>query len=315
MADRRNPVVRVLLIALSLLCLIVSLIKIWPSDRYLQLALVSYIPSPFLFAVSLALIFTAKRFRELGKFCVIFTLISLVIALSLIIYENRPLFHFSGKIVREGPVVRVMHWNVWQNRRGVESLAIEINKQQPQVICLNEARSRVTHTIPQYSSYLRGTWYDCQDGNLVVLSRSPIQKLKALRDFGTQWLHVSIQSEHPFTLLLVDLRSTFTLFRRESLEHLLSHKKDWNPPPDLILGDFNTPVESFSVQSTLGSFYKDCYQIAGSGIGYTWPSFMPMMRIDLILARDPQSILRHHIGFTTLSDHRWQWVDFEKATE
>ncbi len=278
-------------------------------DRYPWYALVSYDPSLLLFSAGV-LSYLISRWNHF-RLKSILSVLLMSLSLFQLGRDNSRLLRFSEKLNQRQDTVRILHWNVWQNRMGVEKIAAEIMKQQPQVICLNEARSGIESGIPKYPEYLGGNWYELSDQNLIILSRSPVKKLKVLRCGGVRSLHVSIQGELPFTLLLVDVRSDIRYFRREAMEHLWSHLEDWNPTPDLILGDFNTPVDSFSVQSTLGLMYTDAYRIAGNGVAYTWPSWVPSMRIDLILARTPESVLEHHIGFTTLSDHRWQWVDYQ----
>lgn len=308
MADRRG-LFRYLLLPLILTCLVTALGKFWPSDRYFWFALVSYVPPLLLLGAGVLCYWISRRNHlRLDSFL---SVLLMSLALFQLGRDNNRLFRSSKTLNQNHEVIRVMHWNVWQNRMGMGRIVAQIAEQQPQVICLNEARTGIDSGIPRYSKILGGEWYELSDQNLIILSRRPVKKLKVLRCEGVRSLHVSIQAEHPFTLLLVDVRSNINFFRRGALEHLWSHKKDWNPPPDLILGDFNTPVDSFSVQSTLGSMYTDAYRIAGNGVAYTWPSWVPIMRIDLILARTPDSVLRHHIGFTTLSDHRWQWVDYQ----
>jgi endonuclease/exonuclease/phosphatase family metal-dependent hydrolase len=126
---------------------------------------------------------------------------------------------------------------------------------------------------------------------------------------GMQGLRVVVQADKPIYLLLVDVRSSPLFFRRNILEALAQNLKSWDPPPDIVTGDFNTPSGSFSLEA-IEKEYFETYSIAGSGLAYTWVSWIPFMKIDFIFARNPASIAQYHDGYTILSDHRWQWIDY-----
>lgn len=190
-------------------------------------------------------------------------------------------------------------------------MAKEIKQQRPDIICLNEPRLKGSSQLPPYSRLIGGAWHQVEGGNLLVLSKDPLVKLDRFGKLGIQGLGVMILSEKPFTILLVDVRSTPSLYRKSVLEELTYNMGKWDSPPDLVVGDFNTPAGSFSVQNTIEKHYTDSYEIAGTGLAYTWLSWMPFMKIDFIFARNPKLVLRHRTGYTVLSDHRWQWIDYQ----
>lgn len=194
---------------------------------------------------------------------------------------------------------------------GPENVAREIHEQQPDIICLNEPRLKGKFVMPPYSRLIPGSWHQITRQNLIVLSKYPAVELKGFWWHGMQTVRVKVLNDKPFTLLLVDMRSSPLLFRESVLEELCSDMEEWDSLPDLVVGDFNTPADSFSFQNTIEKRYTDSYKIAGSGLAYTWMSWFPFMKIDFIFARNPKSVLRHRTGFTVRSDHRWQWIDYQ----
>lgn len=72
--------------------------------------------------------------------------------------------------------------------------------------------------------------------------------------------------------------------------------------PTLIVGDSNLPLRSAARARYLGDF-QDGFAEAGLGLGYTYPSRLRLMRIDLLLANDQLSFERVEVGTGRGSDH------------
>jgi endonuclease/exonuclease/phosphatase family metal-dependent hydrolase len=209
--------------------------------------------------------------------------------------------------------LRIFQWNVWGSRHGVSRIAAVVAGQKPDVICLNEPKySRREIEFPDYTKYLGGKWYQSGERNVLLLSRFPIRQIQTLHDLGSDGLFFSLETEPPLSLFVVDVAANTEVFRRKVFEFFRKDLQQKSVFPEIILGDLNTPVQSFSIQSTLGEWYKDSYEIAGAGLGYTWPVWIPMMRIDSILVRHPDRVLRHQSGSSFLSDHLWEWIDYRK---
>jgi len=296
------------LLALTIFFFVTALTKIWPSDRYPGIALLSYVPSPILFAVGGLLVLFQKRGLKAGR---VLALILVVVSAFFIARENKHLFRSTKEIAGTSHTkIRILHWNVWQGTMGPEKIAKEMQEQHPDVICLNEPRLDVTWQMPPYAKLMGNSWYEASHANLLILSRFPIQKLEGFGWVGIQGMRVMIQSSKPLYILLIDVRSSPLLFRTTILKALARNLKSWDPPPDIVTGDFNTPKGSYSFES-LEKEYGEGYNIAGSGLAYTWVSWIPFMKIDFIFARNPSSILKYQDGYTILSDHRWQWMDYQ----
>jgi vancomycin resistance protein VanJ len=71
----------------------------------------------------------------------------------------------------------------------------------------------------------------------------------------------------------------------------------------VILGDTNLPTLSPARHKYLGH-YQDGFARAGNGFGYTFPSKLPWMRIDLVLANEQLRFTHFEVGKGRASDHR-----------
>ena len=78
--------------------------------------------------------------------------------------------------------------------------------------------------------------------------------------------------------------------------------------PLLVLGDFNTPVESRIFQEHWGDF-DDAFSVAGTGFGYTKYNGWIRARIDHVLAGEGWRVDRARVGRDAYSDHRPLIVD------
>lgn len=107
-------------------------------------------------------------------------------------------------------------------------------------------------------------------------------------------------SLEPLTVWVVDLPSAPALWRKESMELARSAVASWQGPvfaaspegkwvsdpdagafpnADLIVGDFNTPRGSASLELLVGS-RSNAQTTAGRGFGYTWPRKRSIFAID-----------------------------------
>jgi endonuclease/exonuclease/phosphatase family metal-dependent hydrolase len=152
-------------------------------------------------------------------------------------------------------------------------------------------------------------WHSWTESFMAILSRHPLTPTGVLSGNGYEGLLARIGSDPPITVLLLDVSPQITSSRRKVFSEIRLNLSKLTPPPDLIAGDFNTPQLSFSLTQMREMGYTDSYSDAGSGISYTWPSFLPLTRIDFVLVKKGRNVSEHQIGFSSLSDHAWQRVD------
>jgi endonuclease/exonuclease/phosphatase (EEP) superfamily protein YafD len=95
---------------------------------------------------------------------------------------------------------------------------------------------------------------------------------------------------------------------RDIESHLARAWVDSGTGPLLVLGDFNTPVESRIFGSHWGDL-ADAFSVAGSGFGMTKYNGWIRARIDHVLAGPEWHVDRARVGRDAFSDHRPLIVD------
>lgn len=96
---------------------------------------------------------------------------------------------------------------------------------------------------------------------------------------------------------------------RRSIKHRASQvdkiftEMDNSPVPSIICGDFNDPPLSYTYHKTMRG-HKDCFREAGSGIGASYPSTLPTVRLDYILIPREMQATGYDCPAVKYSDHR-----------
>jgi vancomycin resistance protein VanJ len=81
--------------------------------------------------------------------------------------------------------------------------------------------------------------------------------------------------------------------------------------PVVIAGDFNLHNLSPAFRRTF-SAYTDAFQAAGWGLGYTYPSKNPWLRLDHVLVNSALRVTSVSVGCRGLSDHRCIVAEIQK---
>jgi hypothetical protein len=302
-------------LAFSVLCFgwIVTLVRIWPSDRWPLIAVLAYIPSLLVLLIGLLCLIWIKFINQpnrrpiwlyLNWLLIIFTFL-------LVAADNRQFFRSPNSPV-SGKNFRILHWNVWGSRNGYKPIATELRRHHPDLICLSEPILHPSEEdYPPYEYLLGDKWHTLGEGNMLILSKAPLKRIGSFRDDTIKGMFVETSTGASFKTLFLDVDPDLRHFRREVF-HILSRllaEKAWQP--DVILGDLNTPALAFSLYETFLRDYNDTYFSAGSGIGYTWPTWFPMVRIDLIYVRHGRPVFRYEAFSSSLSDHRMHLIDID----
>lgn len=123
----------------------------------------------------------------------------------------------------------------------------------------------------------------------------------------------------PITVWFVDLPSHPRLDRARLIRYV-KNRIDWlvsNPKlpefepfakPDLIVGDFNTPRGSASLDALCGEL-ENAFDDAGRGSDFTWPRRFPLYHIDQIFLRRPLRAVAYDVRDPGISGHRMQLIE------
>lgn len=200
-----------------------------------------------------------------------------------------------------GQTLKVATWNVGGERRRGPEIRRLLESEQPDVLVLQECRRRYVE---------QPGWHQHYEGRMCLLSRFPILDVAA-RDRKDMWEregHGAILRYGLDTPVgRVDLTHIHLETPREGLEAIMRSgpggiatlkakneqremearlARSWAAeapgPLTLVVGDFNTPVESHLFRENWGGF-RDCHATAGWGFGFTKRTRRIGVRIDHVL--------------------------------
>jgi endonuclease/exonuclease/phosphatase family metal-dependent hydrolase len=239
---------------------------------------------------------------------------------------NVPLLSVFGSNLRPGEKrVRVMTLNIAYGSRGVEGILEEIERQKPDVLCLQEAREfhQYHDIIPRLLQSLRG-WHVARGAEVVTMSRFPIvaqRNYPMPRPSGRTLLETTLNVEGRRLLVFnthfstvrpgpYKTNSRYQVLRyggsaemRQVQADILLNAAGTRRTPSVVMGDFNNPPRGL-VYEKLSERWVDAFRGAGWGFGYTFRSDLPLLRIDYIWAGDGIRVLKCGTPNVRVSDHR-----------
>lgn len=244
-------------------------------------------------------------------------------------------FHVGG--AGKPYTVRLLTCNVNQSGFRPERLAELVEREQPDIVCLQE----VPGHPPPPLLWPRG-WHVMHRDELLVASRFPVAERDRLPMPYVPGKLAAIRYTVELPGGPVDLFNLHLLSPRQGLEAVLDRKQgidlskvpklqtilrlradesrlvsDWIaqfPGPKIIAGDFNMPVESRIFRQSW-SWLTNAFSKVGFGFGFTKfteeQGWSYGARIDHVLYSPPWRSVRAWVGPDIGSDHRPLLVDFE----
>jgi endonuclease/exonuclease/phosphatase (EEP) superfamily protein YafD len=224
----------------------------------------------------------------------------------------RPFYVDRAHVSNDGPVVRVMTYNIWARNREYDEIISYLRKSSPDIVVLVEVDERWRAPLetlapewPHRRMILKGG-----HSGIAILSRLPLDELKIefLSDGipfvfaratinGTPVSIFGIHLERPISARGTEHQS------RQMAE--LTARLRQEPPTRLVLGDFNSTTWSAAFcEFALETGLRDSR--IGFGIQPTWPAFLPAafrIPIDHCLVTPDVEITRREIGPNVGSDH------------
>ena len=201
--------------------------------------------------------------------------------------------------------VRVMYWNVARGISGWDAVIARIEHEQPDLVALGETayptgefRAMWRERLPQYDISFLGAGMVCLVRGTSTRSEIPrISKYSQVRQ-----IDVAIDGSE-LRCLIVDVYAHPLYDRRTVLAEIARIADESSGRPMLVLGDFNTPVDSVHFHDLRRSLVNT-FEHAGSGYIATWPAFAPILSLDQIWANRHVEIVNCRHGRTSVSDHR-----------
>ena len=221
-----------------------------------------------------------------------------------------------------GYPVRVMTLNLHHLSAGTGAVMALIEREQPDVLCLQEVNVSHTDPVERVARRLPG-WQVARTHEVAVFSRFPIRErhVHPVPDTGRALLETIFEIEGKrFAVLNIHMstsstpRSLFTpgtsrrahlrlsaAIRSQQVRQMLEIAER-SSYPMLIAGDFNTPPRGILYRRLRGRF-TDVFAQRGWGTGYTFPTRLPVMRIDFIFADNGFTVLKCRRSALKASDH------------
>ncbi|MBI3948065.1 MAG: endonuclease/exonuclease/phosphatase family protein [Armatimonadetes bacterium] len=225
-----------------------------------------------------------------------------------------------------GPRLRVMTYNIHHAPRGAERTAAAIRREEPDVVCAQEAEGfrGVTDPMPELERLLAG-WHSYRVGELALFSRHPFTARRAHQLATGPRRHLLIATievaGRRLTIINVHLNTaarprsllrrqgaTAPEYLRESTEvrsrqvEELLEVAGAIPGPVVLAGDFNTPPRG-RLYHRLAARFTDAFAAAGWGLGHTFRADLPVLRIDYVWAGPGVRALACRVPATGASDH------------
>lgn len=211
-----------------------------------------------------------------------------------------------------GARLKVLYWNMAYHRLPSEDLDQLIAKHQPDIVGLGEVGLRsgdpnplVRNLPPGYTAVRpeHGTAFIVRGATQV----KRVKKLKGRSKFVELDATVDGRVWH---LVLVDGDADPLLSREELLETVL---KTSTLPGTLVMGDFNTPLESVWFDRWSAAGLHHASEGARHGFRETWPRHWPVLTIDhLWCTQETQPMLFERVKLPS-SDHLAVMAVFERA--
>lgn len=255
-------------------------------------------PLPILaiFSLILGLIWLLSKRIRAAKFYFIFT-IACLIAWS---YES---FSLNSRAPTPSNL-KLFFWNAARNKKAGE-IADYVNRFNADVIGIVEAgtktkkaRNLLKNAFPSYN-------VEILTGEMAFITRGEILA-KESGSLGRRGrfnlLKVALNGEQ-FHVLLVDIDGDPLRSRAPAFEPLAKMIRAYSQANLIVMGDFNTPLDSFLFDS-FRQYLTHAFESGGNGFAETWPMPLPVLAIDHIWVSKKIKVVNCNLNWSRLSDHR-----------
>ena len=230
----------------------------------------------------------------------------------------------------QGQAVNLLTCNVQGGEGGWDRFRQLLYCERPDIVALQEVSGELESPFPE-------DWHVVREGQLLIASPHPIRDMRTWyrREPPAEWppllalyaivdcpgrstavCNIHLTSPHHGITETLDRHTGVSIDRSKNLTRLNELRQQESeslsawigelPQVDILLGDFNLPVES-RIYNQSWSDYRNAFSHAGFGVGYTrWVrihNFEYGARIDHILTSDNWKTAQSYIGRHIGSDH------------
>ena len=201
--------------------------------------------------------------------------------------------------------LRVVLWNVARPVTHFPKLAGILRELNADYIAIAEAEPQRGWDPSRWREAFPEHHVEMLPGNMICLVRGTVIERKSGRLApGSHYAHLRLemrQSEMNF--IQVDLNASPGKSRRLALATLSALVAKHSSKPLVVLGDFNTPRQSFHLDA-FRHHLTHAFEAAGHGFAETWPMPVPVLGLDQIWTSRTLRTSRCTHGGKLHSDHR-----------
>lgn len=308
---------------------VVALLLVWAverfiGERYWLAMLLTYAPQHPLGIPAALLLLWAILSRD--SWAVAANILSLLLfAFSLLGFQvPRPALALAS--ARDG-TVRVMTYNIHHAPQGARTIVWVVERNRADIVCTQETDISYPDPDPMPAlKQLLHDWHVYHVGELAIFSRFPFSDCRAVPMPGgpRRVFLVATVSVHgqPLTVFNVHLNTAArprSLLRRQGasvaeylresahvraqqVERVLETAEGITGPR-VIAGDFNTPPRG-RLYHRLAARFTDAFARAGWGLGHTFRTDLPILRIDYVWTSPDVRAIQCWVPRADASDHR-----------
>jgi endonuclease/exonuclease/phosphatase (EEP) superfamily protein YafD len=200
--------------------------------------------------------------------------------------------------------IRIAVWNVARGVGGWRQLGAHVRDFDADIVGLVEAGWSSSQQTAMWREALPEYQSTRMMAGLIILTRGEVEILSQSYSLGYaryQIARVAIEGR-ALIVVLVDVSSSLWISRRKAFVAIREALLPYRDQPLLLLGDFNTPPESCWFDGLRGTM-ANALESAGNGYTGTWPSLLPVLRLDQIWTAGVRAV-SCEVGFSWRSDHR-----------
>lgn len=198
--------------------------------------------------------------------------------------------------------LKVLSWNMAHEKLPSADLQTFLETFKPDIAGLVEVGARHSDPNPVVATLPAGYAAQKLDHSMAIVVRGTVRLLHQvllgkISKFAALEAVVDGVTWHVF---IVDGASGPTSSREDVLSRVL--KEAHGKPHTVIVGDFNTPVESALFDPWRAELHH-AFNEAGSGFRETWPRWIPVLTIDHVWSSDDSPPRRAEKRWLPSSDH------------
>lgn len=280
-------------------------IRITVRDTFFAFATFYYItPWSVLFILALLISLLCFRKRELKSGWLIGALA--IIILTVWFYTG---YSKNQRGAANSPQ-RLLFWNAAHAKYGAAKAIAHVKSLDAEIIGIAEA-GRTDEILPEWQQAFSDRTVIALKGEMLFLTTATVLEKESGRLARTgnyNWLKLSLDGKI-FSVCFVDIAPNPFRSREPAFTALAGIIQTHKDEDVIIMGDFNTPLDSVFFDLFKESFYH-AFEHSGNGFAATWPVPLPVLTIDHVWVGKRFQLIESRLD-QSWSDHCSILVEFQ----